>query len=117
MKNYALALGAVTLLAACSSEPSDLRPNQKVSVDAVRAGGRTTGLYPSDDRPDATPHAAAHGAGHGAAHGAHSTTEAHAADASEAAATGAEHQKSAVSDAPTEADAMPEPNAAADGGE
>ena len=113
MKNYALALGALTLLAACSSEPSDLRPNQKVSVDAVRAGGRTTGLYPSDDRPGATPHAAGHGAGHGA----HSTTEAHAADASEAAATGAEHQKSAVSDAPTATDALPEPNAAADASE
>ncbi len=115
MKNYILALGALALMASCSSEPSDFRPGQKVSVDAVSAGGRKTGIYPSADRPGAAGHAAhgeghgeAHGEGHGEAHGeGHTDGEMHDADASGAAATGSEDQKSAVSNPATEEAAEP----------
>ena len=37
----AITIGSLSL-AACSSEPSDLRPELKVSVDAVPPGTRTT---------------------------------------------------------------------------
>jgi hypothetical protein len=107
MKNYILALGALALMASCSSEPSDFRPGQKVSVDAVSAGGRKTGIYPSDDRPGAEGHAA-HAEGHGEAHGeGHTDGEMHDADAGGAAATGSEDQKSAVSNPATEEAAEP----------
>ena len=92
-------LGAAALLGlgACSSEPSDFRPNSKVSVDAVAAGTRPTGLYPSEDRVDG-----ATAEGHGSAHGeGHMQGEAHDADASETRATGAEVQKSAVGEPAT----------------
>ncbi len=123
MKNYVLALGALALLASCSSEPSDFRPGKKVSVDAVYAGGRPTGLYPSNDAPnashrDAANHGAAghgeHAEGQGSAHGdGHTDGEIHHEDASEAAATGSENQKSAVGHPATEA-ATPEQKAAHD---
>lgn len=38
---FALVLGGLSL-AACSSEPSDFRPGNKVSVDAVPPGTRST---------------------------------------------------------------------------
>ncbi|MBC7447668.1 MAG: hypothetical protein H7330_06370 [Hymenobacteraceae bacterium] len=121
MKNYVLALGALALLASCSSEPSDFRPDKKVSTDAVYAGGRPTGLYPSNDEPNASHHAAGHGDAHGqhaegkgSAHGdGHTDGEIHHEDASEAAATGSENQKSAVAHPATES-ATPEEKGAAD---
>lgn len=107
-------LSAATLaLGACSSEPSDFRPNQKVSVDAVAAGSRKTGLYPSQDRPDGaeTHHT---GATHeGAAHEGAAGEVHEPADASEAAATGSDVQKSAVGE-PAVRTATPESRAAAD---
>ena len=123
MKNFTLALGALALLAACSSEPSDFRPGKKVSVDVVYAGGRPTGIYPSDDNVNASQHGhAAHADGHGTAHGdghaeghaeghgtahgeGHVDGEMHDADASEAAATGSENQKSGVGHPATKAEA------------
>ena len=110
MKNAILALGALALLAACSSEPSDFRPNKKVSTDAVYAGGRPTGIYPSNDELNASHRAAspaegheAHAEGTGTAHGeGHTDGEMHDADASEAAATGSEMQKSGVANPATE---------------
>ncbi len=132
MKKYLLSLGALALLASCSSEPSDFRPGQKVSSDAVYAGGRPTGLYPSNDESNASHraapaghgeghgegHGAGHGEGHGEAHGeGHTQGEMHDADASGAAATGSEHQQSNVSDAPTETGATPDTKAAAEAAE
>ena len=123
MKKYLLSFAAVALLASCSSEPSDFRPDKKVSTDAVYAGGRPTGLYPSNDVPNASHHdGATHGAaGHGQHAEGHGTTqdeghtdgEMHAQDASEAAATGSENQKSAVGHSATEG-ATPEQKAVAD---
>ncbi len=40
-----LAPAAVVLLASCSSEPSDWRPDQKVSLDTVAPGTRDTENY------------------------------------------------------------------------
>ncbi len=115
MTKFSLALlSAATLaLGACSSEPSDLRPNQKVSVDAVAAGSRKTGLYPSQDRPDG---AEAHHAGaahEGAAHEGASGETHEPTHASEAAATGSGVQKSAVGE-PAVRTTTPESKAAAD---
>lgn len=95
-----LGTAALLSLGACSSEPSDFRPNRKVSVDAVAAGTRKTGLYPSEERADA---ATAHAEGHGSAHGeAHQQGEIHNADASESRATGDATQQSAVAEPATE---------------
>lgn len=105
MKKYCLLLGAVALLASCSSEPSDFRPGKKVSVDAVYAGGRQTGLYPSADRADGGHLVEGHGTAHGEGH---MQGEIHDADASEAATTGAEVQKSAVGQSAVETGATPE---------
>lgn len=118
MKNTLLALGALALLASCSSEPSDFRPGKKVSDDAVYAGGRSTGIYPSNDEVNASQRPAAgghgHAEGHGTAHGeGYTDGEAHHGDASEAAATGSEAQKSATADHATEGHS-PEQKAAAD---
>lgn len=121
MKKYVLALGALALLAACSSEPSELRPYKKVGNDSVYAGGRPTGLYPSNNvpnssHPGATPLSGSteHAEGQGSAHGdGHTDGEIHHEDASEAAATGSEHQKSGVGNEATEG-ATPEEKAAAD---
>lgn len=41
-KNLLLALAASATLAACSSEPSDWRPDDKVSLDQVAPGTRTS---------------------------------------------------------------------------
>ncbi|MDQ3291229.1 MAG: hypothetical protein M3Q05_08065 [Bacteroidota bacterium] len=49
----ALALGT-SWLVACSSEPSDLRPENKVSVDQVPPGNRTSGNL--DNVADNSPH-------------------------------------------------------------
>ena len=105
MNKYFLLLGAVALLASCSSEPSDFRPSKKVSVDAVYAGGRQSGIYPSADKADGGHMAEGHGTAHGEGH---MQGEAHDADASEAAATGAEVQKSAEGESATETGATPE---------
>ena len=123
MKKYLLSLGAAALLASCSSEPSDFRPGKKVSTDVVYAGGRPTGLYPSNNVPNASHRdGASHGAaghgkpaeGTGTAHGdGHTDGEMHDMDASEAAATGSENQKSAVGHSATET-ATPEQKAVLD---
>lgn len=49
----ALALGTA-FLGACSSEPSDFRPENKVSVDSVPPGTRSTGNL--DNAADNSPH-------------------------------------------------------------
>ncbi|WBA41049.1 hypothetical protein [Hymenobacter canadensis] len=59
----ALAVAALSL-SACSSEPSDWRPDKKVSVDMVEPGTR------SSDNFDQPAEAGAHHEGAGAAHGA-----------------------------------------------
>jgi hypothetical protein len=113
MKNYALALGALALLASCSAEPSDFRPGKKVSVDVAPAGGRTTGLYPSNDIAGKEAHAEGHGAGHGEAHG-----EGHGAGHDEAHGAGhgeAAPAEAAPAEAGTEAAAEAAPAAPAHG--
>ena len=62
------ALAVATLcLAACSAEPSDWRPDKKVSIDMVEPGTR------SSDNFDQAPAEGAHHEGAGAMHGAHGT--------------------------------------------
>lgn len=51
-----LAPGAVLLLASCSTEPSDWRPENKVSLDLVAPGTRASDNY--DQATDAAPNQA-----------------------------------------------------------
>jgi hypothetical protein len=71
-KSFLAAIILGCTLSACSSEPSDLRPGAKVSLDQVPPGSRDTDIYNLDGaNPDATKEAhEAHGAaGHGSQHG------------------------------------------------
>ncbi|MVN78350.1 hypothetical protein GO988_18625 [Hymenobacter sp. HMF4947] len=55
-----LAPAAVVLLASCSSEPSDWRPDQKVSLDQIAPGTRPSDNF--DQGTDAAPNQAKGGA-------------------------------------------------------
>lgn len=68
-KSFLAALFLGCALTACSSNPSDLRPSNKVSLDQVPPGSRDTDIYNMDgSNSDATP---THGA---AGHDAHGTS-------------------------------------------
>ena len=71
-KSFLAAIILGCTLSACSSEPSDLRPEKKVSLDQVPPGTRDTDIYNLDGaNPDAKPasHDAHGAAGHGEATG------------------------------------------------
>jgi hypothetical protein len=57
---FALSAGASLALLSCSSEPSDWRPEQKVSLDMVAPGTRETDNF--DQHTDAAPNQAKGGA-------------------------------------------------------
>lgn len=71
-KSFLAAIILGSILSACSSHPSDHRPDKKVSLDQVPPGSRDTDIYNLNGaNPDATPEAhEGHGAaGHGSQHG------------------------------------------------
>ncbi len=74
-KSFLVAIALGSMLSACSSNPSDLRPSNKVSLDQVPPGSRDTDIYNLDgSNPDATP--VSHGA-HGAAGDGHQENKDH----------------------------------------
>ena len=69
-KSFLVALAFGAVLSACSSHPSDFRPNNKVSLDQVPPGTRDTDIYNLDGaNPDAT-HESGHDAHGATSHGA-----------------------------------------------
>ena len=54
-KSFLAAIILGCTLSACSSKPSDMRPNNKVSLDQVAPGTRETDIYNLDgEHPDVT---------------------------------------------------------------
>ena len=68
-KSFLAAIILGCILSACSSKPSDLRPNAKVSLDQVPPGTRDSDIYNmSGQNSDAT-HEGHGAAGEGSQHG------------------------------------------------
>ena len=75
-KSFLAAIILGSVLSACSGKPSDLRPNNKVSLDNVAPGTRDTDIYNLDGaHPDVTE---VHGTAGPGKHGEHEgATEMH----------------------------------------